>query len=249
MTSPERAPLGAALAMLLALTTLTGAPSPILVAAVTAFGSLLVGFGWPALLEIPSALGTRLIVCATGVAGAGLALISGTRVDPLSAVVMVIACGVLGSFIHQMLRRERHDLTHSLTGTVAGVMLTGFGSCWVLAQATAVDLGHAGIVTAIAAGLAGALLLDTTAVPARPRLLLSVLAGSAITAALAMSLAAVGVWAALALGAVTTVAAVGAHQLLASLIVSREPGASLAVESSPVVTAGVIALVAATLLG
>ena len=52
MTAPECAPLGAALALLMALVALTGAHSPTLVAVAVAVIGALVGIAWPALLEL-----------------------------------------------------------------------------------------------------------------------------------------------------------------------------------------------------
>src|SRR5690625_4561053 len=119
MSAPERAPLGAALAMLLTVVSLTGAHSPVLMAGAIGVLSVLLAISWPELLELPSAIGTRLVMGAAGIAGAGLALLTGQDVTGASAVVMVCGAGVFAAFVHQMLRRDRHRLTASLTGTVS----------------------------------------------------------------------------------------------------------------------------------
>ena len=62
MPAPERAPLGAALALLMAVVSLTGSVSPVLMAVAVALLSLLIGIAWPALLELPSPAGTRAVV-------------------------------------------------------------------------------------------------------------------------------------------------------------------------------------------
>src|SRR5699024_11763840 len=77
--------------------------------------------------------------------------------------------GVFAAFVQQMARTERRDLTASLTGTVAGVFVAAIAACWIVAQSTAVDSGTTGLVTAVAAGLAGTLLLNATPLPALPR--------------------------------------------------------------------------------
>ena len=107
MTASERAPLGAALAILLALVSLTGAPSAWLMAALTGLLSLLIGIGWPGLLELPSPRGTRIVVAGTGILAAALTLWTAQGENPLWGVVVATALGIFGAFVHQMLRRER----------------------------------------------------------------------------------------------------------------------------------------------
>lgn len=248
MTAPERAPLGAALALLMALVALTGPLSPTLVALTVALLGVLVGIAWPDLLELPSAPGTRLVVAGTGVLGALFSLVGAERTGAVAAVIMVCAVGVFASFVHQMVRRERTRLTDSLTGTVAGVMLTGLGSCWVLAQSDAVGTGRTGLVAAIALGLAVTLLAGAAPMPSLPRLLLAALLGTAVITLLAGVLAGVGPVPAAATGLVTTVGASGSHLLLGSSLMARRPSASLAVAGAPVATVGVMTLLAVNLL-
>lgn len=248
MISPERAPLGAALAVLLTLVALTGGLAPTLTAAVIAVGALMVAIGWPELLELPSVLGTRLVVGGTGVLGAAAALLSSGRLSPLSGVLLVAALGVFASFVHQMCRRERHRLTVSLTGTVAGTMLTALSSCWVLAADQAAADGRLGVLVVIGAVLAVSLLVDASPLPALWRFLAAIAAGIAIAAVLAMPLAGTGALLGAVLGAVVAVSAAGTHVLLGSLIVSREPGPALAVAAAPVLTVGVVAQLAVALL-
>jgi hypothetical protein len=249
VTAPERAPLGAALALLLALVSLTGALSPLLMAISIALLGLLIGIAWPELLELPSPRGTRLVVAGTGIGGALVAILVPERLTPVSALVMLCAIGVFASFVHQMLRRDRRDLTSSLTGTVAGVFLAGLAASWVIAQGDAQASGSAEVVTAVAAGLAATLLLDSTPLPALPRFVVSVLAGAALTGLLAVSLAGLALPIAAALGAATAIGASSAHLLVGSSLVAHEPVPSLAVAAVPVATVGVLSHLAITLFG
>ena len=105
MPAPERAPLGATLALLIAVVSMTGSLSPMLMAASIALFSLVLGLAWPALLELPSPVGTRVVVAGTGILGALVAVLAPERLSPVSGVVMVCAAGVFASFLHQMLRR------------------------------------------------------------------------------------------------------------------------------------------------
>ncbi|MCW1804243.1 hypothetical protein [Brachybacterium squillarum] len=248
MTAPERAPLGAALALLISLVALTGPLSPVLMAVVAGGLALLLGAAWPDLLELPSPRGTRIVVAGSGIAGAALTVLAPERLTPVTSLLVVTAVGVFASFGHQMLRSDRHDLTSSLTGTVAGVLLAAVASCWPIAQEISTAGGGSLLVTAIATGLAATLLLDATSLPVLPRTLLAVLAGTGITALLAVQLGAMAALPAVGLGALVAVAASCTHLLLGSSLVAREPVAALGVAAGPVATAGVIAHLAAAML-
>lgn len=248
MTTPERAPLGAALALLFSVVALTGALSPVLMAVAVALLGAIIGIGWPRLLELPSRLGTMLIVGGSGIASALLVVWRPERLDPVTAILIVCALGVLASFIHQMLRRSRHDLTSSLAGTVAGVFVTGFAACWVLAQAEASAPAQSGLIAAIGIGLSASLLVDAAPLPSRLRFGVSVLLGAAITGALAMRLADVALLPAALVGAVVAIGASCTHLLLGSSLVGREPAPSFVVSAGPVATVGVVAMLATGLL-
>lgn len=248
MTVPERAPLGAALALLLAVVSLTGPLSPLLMAVSLALLALLIGIAWPGLLELPSPGGTRLVVAGTGVLGALVTVLSPERISPISGIVMVCATGVFASFVHQMARTQRRDLTASLTGTVAGVFVAAIAACWIIAQSAAVAAGETGVVTSIAAGLAGTLLLNATALPSLPRFVLSALAGVGVTTVLAVSLAGLDPVLAAVVGLVTAIGASCAHLLTGSSLVAKEPLPSLAVAAVPVATVGVVAHLVVVLL-
>lgn len=247
MTAPERAPLGAALALLLALVSLTGALSPILMSAAVAAMAVLIGIAWPALLELPSATGTRIVVAGTGVVGALVTAIAPERIAPLSGLVMVCAIGVFGAFVHQMLRRHRRELTASLTGTVAGVLVAGISTCWAIAQASAAADGGSAVLTAIAAGLAAVLLLNAVPVPVLPRLAVAVLVGAAVTTAMAAVLAGIALPVAAGIGLVSAIGGGSAHLLVGSSLTARDAVPSLAVGAVPVATVGVVAHLALAL--
>ena len=162
---------------------------------------------------------------------------------------MLCAVGIFASFVHQMLRRDRRDLTSSLTGTVAGVFLAGLAATWVIAQVDAQASGSTAMVTAVATGLAATLLLDSTPLPALPRFVLSVLLGAGLTCLLAVSLASLALPVAVMLGVATAIGASSAHLLVGSSLVAHEPVPSLAVAAVPVATVGVLAHLAITLFG
>lgn len=134
MNPPVRAPLGAALALVIALASLLGSAATAAVLVVAIASVAMISAGWPELLELRSPRGTRTVMALTGVASAVGCWLAPGRLTSLEAIAAVCALGVFGSFVHQMLRADRTGLTASLTGTVAGAMLTGLAGCWVRAQ-------------------------------------------------------------------------------------------------------------------
>ncbi len=248
MTAPERVPLGAALALLLALVSLTGPLAPVLTAVMVAILSVMVAVGWPELLELPSPVGTRIVVAGTGILGAAVAIGVDDAIGPLVGAVSVCAVGVFASFVHQMMRRERDHLTESLTGTVSGALMTGLGSCWVLAQEHAASHHSSGLLAALAISLAAALLLDATSLPALWRLVLGVIGSTGLTMLVADSVLGVDLWQTGLLGLCVGLGALGVHQLVGSPIHAEEPAPSLTIAAAPVVTIGVVAQIAVNLL-
>jgi len=249
MTAPERAPLGAALALLLTVTSLAGPHAPGLIAVAVGAMAIMVAAGWTELLELPDALGSRVVITATGVVGAALTLLGTDRPSPLQGVAVVAAVGLLAAFVQQMLRRERRALTLSLTGTVSGSLLVALSCCWTLAASESAGTPAAGLVTAAGAGLAVALLIEETPLHGLLRLPLSMLASAAVTGIVAAELGAGALPAGAALGLLVAFGAGGVHQLLGSILVAREPTASLAVAAAPVGTIGVVVLMAVRILG
>ncbi|SLN00940.1 hypothetical protein FM103_08650 [Corynebacterium xerosis] len=248
MTAPERAPLSAALALLLALVSLTGPASPVLMSVAVGAIALLAGIGWPNLLELPSALGTRIVIATVGIAGAAVAVSASERFTPVSGILMVCAIGVFAAFVQQMLRADRRELTASLTGTVAGVFLTGTAACWVIAQVEAVQLGREGLVASITAGLAATLLLNIAPLPTTLRFVVALAAGTGITALLATSLTGIALPIAISAGLLTAIGAACTQLLVGSSLVAKEPLPSLAVGAVPVATIGVVAHLAVILI-
>lgn len=248
MSAPERAPLGAALALLLAMISLTGPIAPVLMTVEVMLISVIMGVAWSDLLELPSPQGTRAVVAGSGIVGALAVLLAPARIEPVTALLIVWALGVFAAFLHQMLRRHRYDLTESLTGTVAGAFVTVVASAWILAQDSAADAQHTSLITAIAMGLAGTLLLNTLPLRIRVRLPLAIVVGTAVTTGLAMTLTGLAPLAAIAIGAIVAVSGGSTHVLLGSSLTAREPAAALAVSAGPVATVGVVAHLAVTML-
>lgn len=250
MTSPERAPLGAALALVVALVSLAGAPAPILMVAVGAVLTVFTALGWPALLELATPKGSAAVIAVSGLLTLVLVVLTADDAPPLRVAAISAAVGTLLAFIHQMQRRSREGLTVSLTATVAGTLVAVSASAWLIALVDAGQRGTLPLVTATAVGTAVALLIASSPLPAGPACVLGALLGGGTTFTVGLA-AAEGTQALIALGAVGAVAGLAsasAHVLLASLLRSREPLAALAVGAVPLATAGVIALFAEQLV-
>lgn len=246
-----RAPLGAALALLLALVSLTGTWAPLAMLLATIAAVLTVAAGWPDLLELDSPRGTRIVMAGTGIASALMGYLAPAGLTSAAAIATMCAFGIFGAFVHQMLRPVRTGLTASLTGTVAGSMLTGLAGCWVRAQLDATQ--HAAgpsLITAGALGLAAALLALAVPLITPLRVALTLAACVLTTAVVGSALGAQAptLAALVLLGIAIGVASSAAHTLLGSVLTAHEPVPSLTIAAAPVATAGVIMLLAVRML-
>lgn len=135
---PERRPLPAralaprlltlfATTALSALIALSGFASPRLVVASVVLGGLVLAWGWPVLLGLPSPRGTMTVLALATVlcsAAAGL-----TRTAPfLRWVPAALAVSVIIAFAHQLLRRDgRPRLTESIAASASGLAVISSG--------------------------------------------------------------------------------------------------------------------------
>lgn len=249
MIASARPPLGAAMAILLTLVTLSGGIGPAAMAALMILASVMIAGGWPDALELPSPYGTRVIVAGVGIVSALLTLATASSKHSLWGVLIAGALGVFAAFVHQMFRPHRLGLSVSITGTVAGAMLTAVSGAWVLAQSLAHTALTLGVLTACAGGLAIALLVCATPVRRLVRLLVAVVASAAVTSALAYSLGGMDWWIGALVGIVVGVGASGVHLLLDSVLPAGEPLSSMTTAAAPVATVGVVALLLVKILG
>lgn len=249
MTSPERAPLGAALALVVALVSLSGAP--LLMIAMVAVLVVFTAVGWPVLLELATPKGSAAVIAFSGLLTLALVTITAGSAPPLRITAISAAIGTLLAFIHQMQRRTREGLTASLTATVAGTLVAVSSSAWLIVLVDAPQRGALPLVAATAVGGAVALLIAASPLSAGPACVLAALLSGGATLAVGLAAAPdgpLGLAVLAGLGAVVGIASASAHVLLASLLRSHEPLAVLAVGAVPLATAGVIALFAEQLL-
>ncbi|MGQ4537587.1 hypothetical protein ACUH94_03515 [Dermabacteraceae bacterium P7074] len=157
MGSAARTPLGAALGLLIALAVIVGGGYAVYLVALTcAFVIVMLTSGWPDLLELPTPRSTRLVMALTGIAGLVVAL-STSVANAAAGIALVMVFAVFASFLQQMLRPERSQLTESLTGTVTGAILAALSAGWMEAVHASAGIGL--IVTAASALVATSFVL------------------------------------------------------------------------------------------
>ena len=126
-----------------------------LLAAVVAWGGLVLAWGWPRLLGSTSRVGAPLAIALTAV-GAAVATVRTTTEPYLTYVPVAIAAGLLTMFVHQLVRRDgRARLTESVAVTASGLAIAAIGACYIaLAR---LDSGVSILVVALAAVAAATL--------------------------------------------------------------------------------------------
>ncbi|SDS13774.1 hypothetical protein SAMN04489860_0883 [Paraoerskovia marina] len=148
MRTENRSVATACLAALVAVAAYFG---PTVLAGAATLLVLLVVIGWPALLDLPAAGGTRFVIALAGFgAVATVYLTEGEQA--LRNLPLVLAMALLLAFVNEFLRRDgRERLVDSVTGTVSGVVVAVAAAGW-LASAR----GDSGVplVVACAVGLA-----------------------------------------------------------------------------------------------
>jgi len=235
--------LSAALAVALGAAALAGRP---VLAVVAALVVLCLAAGWARLLRLPSPRGSTAVLAAVGLVAVGVGYAS-TEPPLLGPLAGVVALGVLGEFLHQMLRTDcRPRLVESTTGTVAGQAVALLAAAWV-ALPLAVDRGDDVTVVAAAAVL-GSVVGLALPLPPRVQWLVALPAGASAAALAGVVLGPLPALQAAGLGLLVAVAASALHGLLDAQPPSRSWPATLAVAAGPVATAGLAAYAAARVL-
>ncbi|MGP7959551.1 hypothetical protein ACTVCO_01910 [Sanguibacter sp. A247] len=242
MSRSTRAVTTAVAATLLAAASFLG---PVGVVAAVAVLVLVLAVGWPRLLGAPWPAGTMTVLALAG-AGAITAVTIGD--GTLSALPLVVACGLVLAFLGEMQRRDgRTHLVESLTGSVAGVVVTVCGAGWL---AVVEHDGGLNLVVVCAGALAAASVAAVFA-PWKgwTSVAVAVAAGAAVGTAIAALVPATSVGAGAIIGAFAGVLAASLHVLLEKLPASssRMGGAASAVV--PIMVLGVVAYIVGDLLG
>lgn len=237
MNAALRAPLSAALGVLLAVAALAGGPGGALPVAVVSL--LLVGLvavGWPSLLELPSARGTRIVLVLVGFGAVAVAALSPAP-QLMHWTAMVLAGGVFAAFMHEMLRRERPRLAESITGTVTGAALVGTAGGWVAGSRF---MGDADVLVSSSAALAVASF--ALALPVRGVIRVPLAsAGAVLAAGLIAHLDSDRLPLGVVLGVLVAAVTTAVHYLLTRIARADEASSVLATAAAPALLLGMVA--------
>jgi hypothetical protein len=234
----------AALAGLVALSAYSG--SGVLALAV-GLVVLATALGWSALFDLPSPMGSGVLVAVAGWAGVGLALAVQHKARPLAWFAALVAACVLAAFLREIGRRApREALVESLTGTFAGEVVVVLGAAWLLVPRTGVG-GVGVLLGAVAVALAR--LATALPLPESVTGWVGLAAGTvgAMVAAQLVSPAHLGAGA--LIGVAVAAVVVALDRLLAPAQATRGTAALVASSAAPVAAAGVVAYAIARLFG
>jgi hypothetical protein len=160
-----------------ALVALTGYAHPVLVALAVGLAGLVLAWGWPVLLGLPSRFGTTVVLVIGAVTCTTAAAVSPDE-PYLRWVPAALAVSLIAAFLHQLLRRDgRPRLTESVAASAAGLAVIASGVSYIPLPQT---LGGAQTLAVAMAGLALAALADLAVPSPRLRawaLLLAMVAG------------------------------------------------------------------------
>jgi hypothetical protein len=114
--------------------------------AVVCVSAVVIGVGWPVLLEVPAKKTLAVVISLAGIATAVLATVAPAGM-PLLWMAVVIALGVMAVFLIQLIRGtgQPHRL-ESTFGASAGLVLTSLGAGWVAAERLAANTANTGMM-------------------------------------------------------------------------------------------------------
>ncbi|HEX3003644.1 MAG TPA: hypothetical protein VHO27_05500 [Angustibacter sp.] len=214
-------------------------------AAAVGLAAVVMAWGWPDLLDLPSPRGTRTVVALAGV-GCAVAVAATGDEPRLRWLALAVALGVLAEFVHQLARRDaRPRLVESVTGAVTGIVVLASLSAVVALPATPVT--ESGVVVwggAVATALAGVLLPW----PGRLSFPVGLVAGALVAGLLGGVFAEETVVVGLVTGLLSAATALLLHRTLAVMpAAARAPG-WVALAVAPLAASGAVAYVVLRLM-
>lgn len=92
--------------------------------------------GWPTLLGLPTPRGSTTVLALCGAVAILVVLTTSPGLDqPLTWLAPTLACSIVATFMHQLLRRDmRPRLVDSVAGVVAGVVVVQSAAGWLPAM-------------------------------------------------------------------------------------------------------------------
>jgi hypothetical protein len=232
----------AALAGLVALSAYSGS---VVLALAVGLVVLATALGWSALFDLPSPLGSAVLVGVAGGAAVVLALAVQHEARPLAWFAALVAACVLAAFVREIVRRPpREALVESLTGTLAGEVVVVLGASWLLVPRTGVG-GVGVLLAAVAVGVARLVTALPLSAPLTGWVGLGAGTAAAMIAAAIVSPVHLGPGALIGVAVAAVVA--GLDRLLAHAQLTRGTAALVASSAAPVAAAGVVAYAIARL--
>ncbi|BDZ59496.1 hypothetical protein [Barrientosiimonas endolithica] len=215
-----------------------------LTAAAVLLTGVLVAFGWPTLLGLPSPKGVRAVLTAAA-AACVLAALAEPGPD-LRWLPVALAVTLVGSFLHQLLRRDgRARLVATLGGTALGAGVLAAGACYV-GVADAPDGPVLVAITVLAAVLSGLVdLLMHRTQHAEWALPLSMALGAAGGAVVGVAQGSVDAVPAFALGVASAGVSHAVRRVLTMLSSARWASAQVSVGAAALLLLGALPYVAA----
>lgn len=247
-TLPRRALLARPLTMtatiaFAALVGLTGYASPSFVALAVALAGLVVAWGWPQLLALPSPRGTMTVLAVGTVLMTGTVLLT-DEAPYLQWMPAAMAVSVIAAFLHQLMRRDgRPRLTESVSASTTGLAVISAGIA--LAPVPHV-LGGQHALAAAMAGLGVGVLADPLVKVKRVRqwaLFVSMLIGGAAGMVVSLAAGHPRLWPAALLGLLAAAVSHAARRVMAVLPAMAMPRAQLAAGASSSLLVGVVVYV------
>lgn len=242
MPVATRAVVTAALAAVVAVAGYLGG-----LAVAIACGLLVVGIalGWPALADLPSRVGTSLVV---GLGGLGaVAAVHLTDAQPyLRDLPAVFAGAVLLAFLAELARRDgRTRLVESVSGTVAGTLVAVAAAGWV-----AIGRSPGGLSLVVGGALALAVAAATVALAVPVWLGVVITVGSATAAGVlgSLPLPGMGLATGALLGLAVGILVAALHVLLDRLPALEDRWPAIAAVTLPVTVTGVLVYVVGRVL-
>lgn len=131
MSPSVRAPLATAMALAISVSLALPSYTKPVLSFVLALCVLLFSLGWPIALELPSRLGSFLIIFTTGILALGLTYWNPASWSFSTLMIVVLASAMFISFAHQVFRSDRRQLTVSLSGTMSGALISSTAATWL----------------------------------------------------------------------------------------------------------------------
>lgn len=198
--------------------------------------TVLLAVGWPVLLDLPSPLGSGVVVALAGIGAVGVVL--ATRGEPfLRELPIVVALAIVLAFVNELARQDgRLRLVESVTGTVSGIVVVTTAAGWIASVRTPGGTGlvvGGAVALAIAAGVSAVPLGGWTG--ALVTMVAAVLAGGAV----GLVMPALGLLPGIVLGLAIGILMASLHVLLDRTVARRRRLAALAAIVLPVLVTGV----------